>query len=164
MIETTSDIFGSTVTYFLNLMRTNLSDVSTPTAKGISATARDATSDWVVSSFPKPKKYKDFPGYPIVIVETPTVNETMFTMKHVKQKSGSISFIILDKSTNNVNSDNLAGQIRNVINSNITTIMANGIAIPHMTDSGVTGFDSGSDTIVRRIEYSFIYRNLDRYC
>jgi hypothetical protein len=134
MIDSTN-LYGSTVTYFLNLLRTNLVDVDSPTAKGEFNDCRGTNSTWVVSSFPQPKKYGDFPGYPIVIVNSPDIDQTKFAHRNVKQDSGSVMISVLDKGKTPINADDISGQIKCILQNHWTSTIANGITVPTIKSS-----------------------------
>lgn len=163
-IDTSTQIYGSTVTYFINLLRTNLTDVTNPTAVGTFNSARANTTTWVVANFPQPKKYGNFPGYPLVIVESPEVEESQFALRNVKQNDGVITFRILDKNSTPVNADKIAGQIKHIINNHWTSTAAQGIARMTARSVPLLPATDGDDTIVRRVEYDVVYRTMDNYC
>lgn len=162
-IDTTTTIYGSTVTYFINLLRTNLTDVTNPTAVGSFESARKNNTSWVVANFPQPKKYGNFPGYPIVIIKTPDVNEEYMALQNVNQNQGQVSFIVLDKNSSFVNVDNVSAQIKNIIRGHWTSTAAQGIANMRLASSTNSEPDVGDDTIIRRIDYDVIYRTMDNY-
>lgn len=162
-IDTTTAIYGSTVTYFINLLRTNLTDVSTPTAVGSFDSARSNTTSWVVANFPQPKKYGNFPGYPLVIVKAPEVNENYMALSNVNQNKGLVSFIILDKNSSFANSDGLAAQIKKVVSRHWESTQAVGVASMRLASSMVSEPDVGDDTIIRRLDFDVVYRALDNY-
>lgn len=162
-INTTTNIYGSTVTYFLGLLRANLTDVASPSAVGSFDNARQNTTSWVVSSFPQPKKYGNFPGYPIVIIKSPDVIESNITLDQTKSNEARMSIHILDKASTPVNVDNIAGQIKYIVINNQTTINATGICRINL--AGVTQGEGtgGDDTVMKTLDYDLVYRNLEGY-
>ena len=162
-IDTTTNIYGSTVTYFISLLRTNVTDVSVPTAVGTFEDARANTSSWIVANFPQPKKYGNFPGYPIIIVKSPDSSEDYMGLSNVNQNVGQVSFIVLDKNSSLVNADGVAAQIKNVIRKHWSSTNAVGIAQMRLSSSTNSDVDVGDDTIMRRLDYDLVYRALDNY-
>ena len=144
-------------------MRNNIQDVSSPTAKGSFNDSRELTSDWVVASFPKPKKYGDFPGYPILIVNSPNVSQDSFSHGNVKLDGGIIQFTILDKGNTPVNADNVAAQVKQTVQNHWTSTRAIGIGMVNLRSSPNNIQDSGDDTIIKTLEYDFTYSNLPGY-
>ncbi len=162
-INTTTNIWGSTVTYILSLLRSNLTDSSTIKGKGSFSSARSATSDWVVSSFPQPEKYGNFPGYPIVIVQSPNISRENVTLNRTKMSHGRVHINVLDKRSTPTEVDRLSGQILNTFESNKTSVHQEGIAIT-LADSSPSNMIDGNDTIIRTLEYNVEYRNVEGYC
>lgn len=162
-IDTTTAIYGSTVTYFINLLRTNLTDVASPTAIGSFSSARSNTTTWVVANFPQPKKYGNFPGYPIVIVKTPDTNEEYMSLSNVNQNKAQVSFIILDKNSSLANIDSIGAQIKSVIRRHWVSTNATGIAQMRLAGSSNSDTDIGDDTLMKRMDYDIVYRTLDNY-
>ena len=162
MINQTT-IYGSTVTYFLSLMRNNVADVTNPSAIGADSDSRDTTSQWVVSAFPQPKKYKDFPGYPILIVNTPSVSQDSMSHGNVKLDSAIILFTILDKGNTPVNADNIASQVKKIMDTHWVSTRAVGIGMVNLVSSNTASIDSGDDTIMRSLEYNIVYSNMPNY-
>jgi hypothetical protein len=163
MVVDTTKIYGSTVTYVIGLLRDNLVDVDTPTATGTFKNARSQTSDWVVSSFPKPKKYGYFPGYPIVIVNSPDVEESNISLKQTKINTARLSINILDKNDSLVNIDNVSGQIKKVFLDNRETLNVNGIPRINLVGSTFNQPVGGDDTLIRTLDYDITYRKLEGY-
>lgn len=163
MVVDTANIYGSTVTYVISLLRNNLVDVDTPTATGTFKNARKTTSDWVVSQFPKLKKYGYFPGYPMVIVNSPDVTESNITLDQTKINTARISINILDKADNNINIDNISGQVKKVFLDNQTVLNQNGIPKINLVGSTPVFPMSGDDTLIRTLDYDITYRKLEGY-
>jgi len=162
-INTTTNIYGSTVTYFLGLFRSSLTDVASPSAIGSFDDARLNTTSWVVSAFPQPKKYGNFPGYPIVIVKSPDINEENITLNQTKQNLGRLTIQILDKASSPINVDNVAGQIKYVLINNQTSINSVGICGVNLVGTVQSDMVGGDDTIVKTMDYDIVYRNLEGY-
>jgi len=162
MIDSTN-LYGSTVTYLLSLFRNNLEDVESPTAKGEFVDCRDINSTWVVSSFPQPKKYGDFPGYPIVIVNSPDISQERFAHRNVKKNNAEVMVSVLDKGKTPINCDDISGQIRSILDNHWTSTIAQGIRSINIRTSSQPIMNSGDDTIVREFILEFEYRTLPNY-
>ncbi len=104
---------------------TGSSGVNDPANRGINR------GDWVMAAFPDITR-SDFPGYPILIIQSPNIRNSELTYSFRKS---SITFVITILANRAEYIDSVSDNVMNIILSQSTATEANGLYKPEIVDS-----------------------------
>lgn len=122
-IDQTS-VYGSTATYFLSLFRNSALIVDTNNP------AR-TKSDWILPAFPvkdslnRPNRTSDNPGFPLIVIESPDVAQSIGTFNQ-RFRSAKLNIWILQVG-NVAHLDTISSQVMRCMTANENDMNLNGI-------------------------------------